>query len=50
VLRAYSDCGGQVIPALISVAEGAGRSVTNIHLASPNLETLFISLTGRKLD
>jgi len=50
VLRAYSDCGGQVIPALIAVAEGAGRAVTNIHLASPNLETLFISLTGRKLD
>jgi ABC-2 type transport system ATP-binding protein len=50
VLRAYSECGGQVIPALIAVAEGAARSVTNIHLASPNLETLFISLTGRKLD
>jgi ABC-2 type transport system ATP-binding protein len=50
VLRAYSDCGGQVIPALIAVAEGAARNVTNIHLASPNLETLFISLTGRKLD
>lgn len=50
VLRAYSDCGGQVIPALIAVAEGAARSVTDIHLASPNLETLFISLTGRKLD
>jgi ABC-2 type transport system ATP-binding protein len=49
-LRAYSDCGGQVIPALISAAEGAGRAVTNIRLASPNLETLFISLTGRKLD
>jgi ABC-2 type transport system ATP-binding protein len=49
-LRAYSDCGGQVIPALIAAAEGAGRSVTNIRLASPNLETLFISLTGRKLD
>ena len=50
ILRAYSDCGGQVIPALIAVAEGAKRSVANIHLASPNLETLFISLTGRKLD
>jgi ABC-2 type transport system ATP-binding protein len=49
-LRAYSDNGGQVIPALIAVAEGASRNVTNIHLASPNLETLFISLTGRKLD
>jgi ABC-2 type transport system ATP-binding protein len=50
ILRAYSDHGGQVIPALIAVAEGDKRSVANIHLASPNLETLFISLTGRKLD
>lgn len=50
VLRAYSGNGGQAIPALIAVAEGAARNVTNIHLASPNLETLFISLTGRKLD
>jgi ABC-2 type transport system ATP-binding protein len=50
VLRAFSAEGGQVIPALIAVAEGAARKVTNIHLASPNLETLFISLTGRKLD
>jgi hypothetical protein len=50
VLRAYSASGGQAIPALIAVAEGAARKVTNIRLASPNLETLFISLTGRKLD
>jgi len=50
VLRAYSGNGGQVIPALIAIAEGATRHVTNIHLAPPNLETLFISLTGRKLD
>ena len=50
VLRAYSVNGGQAIPPLIAVAEGAARTVINIHLASPNLETLFISLTGRKLD
>jgi len=50
VLRAYSPSSGQAIPALIAAAEGAARKVTNIHLASPNLETLFISLTGRKLD
>jgi ABC-2 type transport system ATP-binding protein len=50
LLRAYSESGGQVIPALIAAAEGARRTVTNIHLAAPNLETLFISLTGRKLD
>ena len=27
-----------------------GRQVRDIHLAPPSLETLFISLTGRKLD
>jgi ABC-2 type transport system ATP-binding protein len=50
VLRAFSDRGGQVIPPLIGVVEGAGRVVKNINLSSPSLETLFISLTGRKLD
>jgi ABC-2 type transport system ATP-binding protein len=50
VLRAYSDRGGEVIPALIRAAEANGKSVRNIHLATPSLETLFIALTGRKLD
>ena len=50
VLRAYSDRGGELIPALIHAAEARGRTVRNIHLATPSLETLFISLTGRKLD
>jgi ABC-2 type transport system ATP-binding protein len=50
VLRAYSDRGGELIPALIRAAEAAGRTVRNINLATPSLETLFISLTGRKLD
>jgi ABC-2 type transport system ATP-binding protein len=49
-LRAYSDRGGELIPALIRVAEAQGRTVKNINLATPSLETLFISLTGRKLD
>jgi ABC-2 type transport system ATP-binding protein len=50
VLRAYSDRGGELIPALIRAAEGNGKSVRNIRLATPSLETLFIALTGRKLD
>ncbi len=50
LLRAFSDRGGQIIPALIAAAEEAGRTVQNISLSPPNLETLFISLTGRKLD
>ena len=49
-LHAYSQHGGEQIPALIRVAEACGRTVTNIHLSSPSLESLFISLTGRKLE
>jgi ABC-2 type transport system ATP-binding protein len=50
VLRAFSDRGGEVIPGLIAVAQAAGRGVRNINFSAPSLETLFISLTGRKLD
>jgi ABC-2 type transport system ATP-binding protein len=49
-LRAFAPRGGEVIPALIRCAEQAGRAVHDIHLSPPSLETLFISLTGRKLD
>jgi ABC-2 type transport system ATP-binding protein len=49
-LRAFSDRGGEVIPALIRAAEEAGCRVRNINLSRPSLETLFISLTGRKLE
>jgi ABC-2 type transport system ATP-binding protein len=49
LLRAQSSRGGQTLPALIEAAESAGRTVTDIHLLQPSLETLFVSLTGRKL-
>jgi ABC-2 type transport system ATP-binding protein len=49
VVRAFSDRGGEVIPALITAAEASGRTLKNINFSSPSLETLFISLTGRKL-
>lgn len=49
LLRAHSSRGGQILPALIEAAETAGRTVTDIHLLPPSLETLFVSLTGRKL-
>jgi hypothetical protein len=39
-----------VLSELIRVVENAGRRVRNIHLAPPSLETLFIGLTGRKLE
>ncbi len=49
-LRAQSLRGGEALPALIRAVEDAGSRVQNINLAKPSLETLFISLTGRKLD
>ena len=48
-VHAYSERGGELLPPLIRAAEECGRSVKNIHLTPPSLETLFISLTGRKL-
>lgn len=50
VVRIYSDRGSEIIPALIRCAEETGRVVKDIHLSRPSLETLFIGLTGRKLD
>ena len=48
-LRAYSERGGELIPALIHAVEEAGCRVQNINLSKPSLETLFVALTGRKL-
>jgi ABC-2 type transport system ATP-binding protein len=50
VLRAYAERPGEAIAGLIRAAEQAGRAVTNVVLSPPSLETLFISLTGRRLD
>ena len=49
-LRIHSSAGGRIISAVIEAAESAGRHVRNITLEEPSLETLFIELTGRKLD
>ena len=50
VLRVYHPDGGHAIAALIGLGTARGRQVINIHIAPPSLETLFVSLTGRKLD
>ncbi|HVE78955.1 MAG TPA: ATP-binding cassette domain-containing protein [Gemmatimonadaceae bacterium] len=50
VLRVFSERGGEVIAPLIRLAERGGIAVRDIRLLPPSLETLFISLTGRKLD
>jgi ABC-2 type transport system ATP-binding protein len=50
VLRAYAERAGEAVAGLIKAGEQAGRRVTNVALSPPSLETLFISLTGRRLD
>lgn len=50
LLRVFSERGGRIISPLIQVVEDAGLHVRNIGLTEPSLETLFVSLTGRKLD
>jgi ABC-2 type transport system ATP-binding protein len=49
-LNVYHPGGGEAVAGLIGAVQAAGRRVTNIHLAPPSLETLFVSMTGRKLD
>ncbi len=50
MLRVYHPREGEALAPLIGAVQAAGRAVTNIRLAPPSLETLFVSLTGRKLD
>ncbi|MBV8516917.1 MAG: ABC transporter ATP-binding protein [Acidobacteria bacterium] len=49
VVRAFAERAAAAVPSLLSFAESRGYAVKDIHLSKPSLETLFISLTGRKL-
>ncbi|NOT08522.1 MAG: ABC transporter ATP-binding protein [Gemmatimonadales bacterium] len=49
-IQAYAERVGEAIPLILRAAERAGRLPTDIRLTPPSLETLFVSLTGRKLD
>jgi ABC-2 type transport system ATP-binding protein len=49
MLRVFSGRAGEVIPALLAAGDAHSLTVRDIHLERPSLETLFISLTGRKL-
>ncbi|HSP14886.1 MAG TPA: ATP-binding cassette domain-containing protein [Thermoanaerobaculia bacterium] len=48
-LRVFTPRVGEAVPAILALAESRGRTVNDIHISRPSLETLFISLTGRKL-
>jgi ABC-2 type transport system ATP-binding protein len=49
VLRIFSARAGEVLSPIIAAGEASGRNVRDIHVSGPSLETLFITLTGRKL-
>ena len=38
-----------VLPAVVNAADGAGFSVSDLTIAEPTLETVFINLTGKEL-
>jgi len=50
ILRVCAERPGEVISGLVHAASRTGLAITDIHLSPPSLETLFVSLTGRKLD
>lgn len=50
LLRVFTTRVAETVPAILSIAESAGRTINDIQISRPSLETLFISLTGRKLS
>lgn len=49
-LRVHALGGSSAVAPVLGVLGAAGRQVRSIQLAEPSLETLFIALTGRRLD
>ena len=41
--------GGRLVPAAVAAAEEAGVTLTDLKVAEPTLETVFIRLTGKEL-
>jgi len=49
-LSMYAERAGETLPAILRAVEQAGRAPLDIRFTPPSLETLFVSLTGRKLE
>ena len=49
-LSVYAERAGEALPGILRAVERAGRAPLDIRLTPPSLETLFVSLTGRKLE
>jgi ABC-2 type transport system ATP-binding protein len=40
---------GRILPTVVNAAEDAGFLLTDLKVAEPTLETVFINLTGKDL-
>jgi ABC-2 type transport system ATP-binding protein len=49
MVRLLAADGNQVLPGLIETANSQGVKVTNVAIQEPNLESVFLHLTGRAL-
>ena len=49
VLEVLSEDAGRVLPRLLEAVEGAGAHVRGVELVQPDLEAVFLHLTGRAL-
>jgi linearmycin/streptolysin S transport system ATP-binding protein len=48
-LELTTDHGPAVLPAVVAVAARIGVELTSVEVRSPNLEDVFLSLTGKEL-
>ena len=48
-VNVHVNGGRTVVPAIVTVADRAGLTVTELSVSEPTLETVFIALTGKEL-
>jgi ABC-2 type transport system ATP-binding protein len=48
-LEVLTGDAGRVLPRLLEAVEGAGAHVRGVELVAPDLEAVFLHLTGRAL-
>ena len=49
VIKLHIKGASGVLPKVVSVAEQGGFTITDLSVAEPTLETVFINLTGKEL-
>jgi ABC-2 type transport system ATP-binding protein len=49
-LRARADDGGRAVPALLQALEAHGIAVTEVRVARPSLDDVYLRYAGRTFD